>query len=130
MAISRRQLSQHRKEFLSKLFDLKELVFKSAASDFLIRGTPNTVYRTCGSKSCRCNEGGDKRHGPYQVIQVVIEGKQRQIPLRKGQDNLFQAAKLYQEQMEYLKEMRLAYCELENLFLNIIEIRLKDFPHE
>lgn len=128
MTISRQQLSRYRKDFSDKLVELKRLVFPAAVVDSLIRGTPNEVYRTCGSKSCRCNEGGDKRHGPYKVIQVVIDGKQRQIPLRKGQEDLFQEAKYYQEQMEHLKKMRQTYQALEHVFLAVIEKRLRDFP--
>ena len=41
---------------------------------WIIRTRPE--YRKCGKKNCRCQQGGELRHGPYYVGRKLVDGKQ------------------------------------------------------
>lgn len=98
--VTKERASTYRQEIYRKVEQLKELCLKAGYPDLLFGGSPIEVYRTCGKKNCKCQEGGEKRHGPYQAIQVCREGKQRHITLKKDESDFFNMAKHYQYQMQ------------------------------
>ena len=75
--IARTELSQYRQRLRNLISEIGRLSFYSASSDPLIQGTPGEVFRTCGKKNCKCADDPSERHGPYFVIQIYQEKKQR-----------------------------------------------------
>jgi len=84
------------------------------------------VFRTCGKKTCKCAAHPDNRHGPYPVIQIFKNGKQKQVALKKDQRHLLQKAKRYQSQMKLVFELKAHMKDIESLVKEIIEHRLED----
>ena len=82
--ITSTELSRERKKIKQLISQIDKLAFKTAQLDPLIKGSPVEVYRACGKASCACSTDTDKRHGPYRVVQVYRNGKQKQISLRKS----------------------------------------------
>lgn len=121
-------LSKYRQQLYQLLEQIERLAFQSAYEDKLIKGTPGEVFRKCGSKKCKCAKGSEYRHGPYPVIQIFKNGKQRQIAIPKNKKLLWEQAKNYQKQMQYFFELKTQVHELENLVKEIIENRLEDWP--
>ncbi len=121
-------LSKYRQQLHQLLEQIEQLAFQSAYDDKLIKGTPGEVFRKCGSKKCKCAKGSEYRHGPYPVIQIFKNGKQKQIAIRKNQKSLWEKARNYQKQMQYFSELKIRTHELENLAREIIENRLEDWP--
>lgn len=97
-------------------------------TDELIHGTPAEVFRKCGRKSCKCAGDETQRHGPYKVIQVIRDGKSRQVCLRREQENLWELAKHYQHQMEKFSELKELCGKLRNVVSEVIEKRKRKFP--
>lgn len=126
--ISTTKLSSHRKRLRELLDQIEKLSFKCAHSDPLIQGTPGEVFRTCGRKNCKCASDPLKRHGPYLVIQIYQNKKQRQVALKKDQKDLWQCAKHYQKQMQVLMELKKTCAELTQAVENILMERVKDWP--
>ena len=104
--IAKKYLSNYRAEVSRLTQQLSQLACKAAHADLLIKGTPGLVYRKCGYKHCKCAKSPDMRHGPYRVIQVYKNGKQKQVALRKDQEEIWERAKHYQQQMQYLAQMK------------------------
>jgi hypothetical protein len=97
--VRRERISRFRQQVAQCTAQLKEVCLKAGHEDLLLAGTPIEVYRTCGKKGCRCEEGGEKRHGPYKVVQVRSQGKQRQLTLTASEGHFFEMAQHYQTQM-------------------------------
>jgi len=97
-------------------------------ADPLIRGMPQEVFRRCGKATCKCMRDAKNRHGPYRVISVVRDGKQRQISLKKDDKESWDLASHYQHQMKCLGELRQLFKELVELTSSVIEKRIKEFP--
>lgn len=123
--ISNKILSQHRKQLRQLLKRIEQLSFECAHPGPLIQGTPGEVFRTCGQKTCQCATDPTKRHGPYLVIQIYQNKKQRQIAIRKDQKELWQRAKNYQKQMKTLLELKKVCMELTNKVDKILMERIE-----
>lgn len=125
--IARKNLSEYRTKVSQFTRQINELACKAAHPDVLIKGTPGEVYRKCGYKNCKCAKSPDMRHGPYKVIQIYKNGKQRQISLRKDQEKIWEQAVHYQKQMQYLAKLKKVFKELTNLFEKMIEQRTEEW---
>ena len=68
------------------------------------------------------------RHGPYKVISVVRDGKQRPIPLSRDKVGLWDLALHYKFQVARLSELKKVSSELSELVWTVIEKRLQQFP--
>lgn len=126
--INSQQLSVYRQKQRQLIEKLDRVSSRCLFDDSIIRGTPNEVYRKCSKANCKCANDLSQRHGPYRVIQVVRDGKQRQIPLRKDEVELWELVKRYQFQMEKYSELKILCFELQELFMAVIEKRLKELP--
>jgi hypothetical protein len=125
--IAKKNLSEYRAEVFQLTQKLKKLACKAAYPDPLIKGTPGTVYRKCGYKHCKCAKSLEMRHGPYKVIQVYKDGKQRQIALRKDQGDVWERAKRYHQQMQYLAQIKNICKKLTNHFEQMINQRTEEW---
>jgi len=126
--LTRQALSRYRQEFRRLLTEIDRLASRCLFDDPLIQATPGEVYRTCGKELCKCMQDKEKRHGPYLVIQVYRDGKQRQISLKKDQKDIWDKAKHYQFQIECLSKLKDSCRVLQNLMAEVIEKRTEDFP--
>lgn len=122
------QLSAYRKRIRVLVQQIDRLSSRCLFSDPLIRGTPVEVMRTCGKPTCKCMKDPKDRHGPYKMISVVREGKQRSIPLGKDKAELWPLVQRYQFQVEKLSELKKATSELADVVWKVIERRLQQFP--
>lgn len=122
------QLSRYRQSIRKLVEKIDRLSSRCLFSDPLIHGTPAEVFRKCGRSGCKCGLDSKDRHGPYKVIQVKRDGKQRQVCLRRDQEELFELAKRYQFQIEKFSELKGTCDELQATILEIIEKRKKEFP--
>ncbi len=122
------ELSVFRKQIRLLVVKIERLSFRCLFSDPLIRGTPGEVMRTCGKKTCKCMQDPKGRHGPYKVISIVQNGKQRSVPLSKDKVGLWELAERYQYQVAKLSELKKVCAELADLVWAVIERRLQQFP--
>lgn len=122
------QLSAYRKRIRVLVRRVDRLSSRCLFSDPLIRGTPVEVMRTCGKQNCKCMKDPKDRHGPYKVISVVRDGKQRPIPLGKNKVGLWSLAQHYQFQVAKLSELKKVSAELFDMVWEVIERRLEQFP--
>lgn len=128
MAMSTTALSAHRKQLRQLLDKIEKLSFQCAYTDPLVQGTPGEVFRTCGQKTCKCNTDPAQRHGPYLVIQIYQDKKQRQVALKQEQKEIWQRAKNYQKQMKTLLELKKSCTELTDMVRDILMNRVEKFP--
>jgi hypothetical protein len=126
--MSTAELSTQRKHLHQLLDKIEKLSFMCAYSDPLIQGTPGEVFRTCGQENCRCAKDPAQRHGPYMVIQVYQDKKQRQVALKKEQKDIWELAKNYQKQMKTLLELKRLCSQLTDKVENILMRRIKKWP--
>jgi hypothetical protein len=126
--ITSKQLSQYRQTVRNLVDKIDRLSSRCLYLDELIHGSPTEVFRKCGRANCKCANSPEDRHGPYKVIQVIRDGKSRQICLRKEQEDLWELAKRYQFQTDKLDELKTVCQELQTLVTEVIEKRLRDFP--
>jgi len=125
--IANKKLSQYRKEIYQLIQNLKKISFRCASSEPLIYGVPGEVFRKCGKPGCKC-ESYDSRHGPYKVVQIYRNGKQKQIAIGKNQIAIWRRAKLYQQQMKYVTELKNICEQLENTVKRLIKERIEEWP--
>lgn len=126
--ITSTELSKYRAH-LRKLIDtIDKLAYQCAYTDSLIQGTPGEVFRRCGQKNCKCAKDPAARHGPYLVIQVYQEKKQRQIPIKKEDKETWQKAKNYQKQMKTLAQLKKTCSALTDTVHEILKKRLEEIP--
>jgi len=123
--MTNQQLSHYRSQIKYLIEKLNELAFKCAHKDLLIKGTPNLIFKQCGKKTCKCAQNPDNRHGPYHVIQVHSNGKQRQVFLGKDSEKQWMKAINYQKQIGYLKELKLRCEELSGMVQEVIRKRTR-----
>lgn len=70
------QISELRKE-LNNLIEQRQKYEKIIFNrDILLEGVYREFYKVCGRKSCWCYKG-EKKHGPYNKIEVIRNGKQK-----------------------------------------------------
>jgi hypothetical protein len=124
MTMSNAEISKHRKYLRELLDKIEKHTFFCTYPDDLIQGVASEVFRRCGKKNCKCTNDAD-RHGPYLVVQLYENKKQRQIALRKEQKHLWQQVKNYQAQIDSLLELRKICAELCYEVNNVIKLRLK-----
>ena len=120
------QLSNYRKQIYKKLDRLKHAATRCLFSDPLIKATPNKVFRKCGKKNCKCTDP-QHRHGPYYVLTVFEDGKQKQYSLKKEDKELLKMAEHYQYQMDQLKLVKTITNEIIELAEEIINRRTEEF---
>jgi hypothetical protein len=123
MILSSTELSSHRQRLRKLLDKIEKQAFCCAYSDPLIQGVAGEVFRRCGKKNCKCIHDAD-RHGPYLIIQLYENKKQRQVALKKEQKELWQQAKNYQSQINNLLELKKTYSELLDEIETILKKRL------
>lgn len=120
------QLSGYR----SRIRDLVNLIetraFGFCSLKALVRGSPGTVMRKCGEPTCKCQNGGDDRHGPYKSLQIFKKGRHRQISISKKKEHLWDKAQAWQREKQHLIELKAACSTLEKLIGEILERRLED----
>ena len=126
--ITSNELSKYRQQLRQLIEMINKLTYQCAYSDALIKGTPGEVFRTCGQKNCKCATDPKLRHGPYLVIQVYQDKKQRQIALRKEQKDIWQKAKNYQKQITTLAQLKKTCSELTETVHDVINKRLEELP--
>ena len=126
--MSTTELSAHRKRLRELLDHIEKLSFVCAYPDPLIQGTPGEVFRSCGRATCRCAKNPTQKHGPYLVIQVYKDKKQKQVALRKEQEELWIRAKNYQKQMHTLLELKKTCSQLTEQVQKILDQRIEDLP--
>jgi len=124
MTMSSTEISEHRKYLRELLDKIEKHVFFCAYADDLIQGVASEVFRRCGKKNCKCANDAE-RHGPYLVVQLYENKKQRQVALRKEQKHLWQQVKNYQTQIDSLLELKKICAKLCDAVNNIIRLRLK-----
>ena len=122
------KLSLNRQQLRQLLDKIEKLSFQCAYDDPLIQGTPGEVFRTCGRKNCKCAMGPEQRHGPYRVIQIYQNKKQRQVAIRKDQEEIWQRAINYQKQMKTLLELKKTCSELTDIVEKILTSRIEKWP--
>ena len=129
MRVEASAISKYRKRIHDLLKEVEHLATRCLYTDSIIHGVPNEVYRKCGNKNCKCNKGGDDRHGPYRVIQVpTLEGK-KQIALRKDQSDIWDKVTHYQYQINSLAELRKKFTELATIISEVIDLRTEEFTN-
>lgn len=127
-SLNSHQLSLFRQKHRQLVEKIDRASSRCLFGDPIIRGTPNEVYRKCGKANCKCSNDLNQRHGPYKVIQIVLNGKQRQIPLKKDKVELWELVMRYRFQIEKYSELKKLCLELQELVMAVIEKRLKEFP--
>ena len=128
--ITSEQISRYRLALGILLKKIEANAFKVLFTDGLIQAVPSKVFRTCGRKNCACMQDKSKRHGPYKVIQAVIEGKRKQIPINDEKIDLWEKAEHYQTQIKRLAEIRKTYNEACDLLSEVIQKRLEDLTDD
>ena len=86
------------------------------------------MFRTCGRKNCKCATDTHQRHGPYPVIQIYQDKKQRQVAIRKDQKDIWQRAINYQKQMKTLLALKKTCSELTEAVEKILTSRIEKWP--
>jgi len=121
--ITTHKLSKYKQKLHRLIDQIDSLAFVCAHQDPLIQGVPSQVFRKCGKPSCGCFKDSAKRHGPYLVVQVVKEGKQKQVALKKSQKAIWQKAKNYQTQRKNYLKLKQTTEQLNGLVKEIIQLR-------
>ena len=114
---SKGQASRFRQEMCLQLEKLKGCCLKSGHCDLLFGGTPVEFYKKCGKAGCRCEQGGESRHGPYRGIQLWRDGKQKHISLRRDEWRYYEMAQHYQ----YQQANRAKIVELQEELLVLVD---------
>lgn len=128
MKITTAKLSKHRQRLRQLIDTIDKLAYQCAYADGLIQGTPGEVFRTCGRKNCKCASDPKQRHGPYLVIQIYQDKKQRQVAIRQDQKDYWQKAKNYQKQMKTLAKLKETCGQLTDTVRDILNQRLETLP--
>lgn len=123
MTLSTIELSKHRKHLRQLLDKIEKQVFCCTYSDPLIQGVASEVYRRCGKQNCKC-VNADDRHGPYRIIQIYENKKQRQVSLKAEQQHLWQQAKNYQTQLNNFLALKKTCSELFDEIESILQKRI------
>jgi hypothetical protein len=98
-----------------------QYIFSLVHGKSLIHGIPQSVYRKCGKKKCRCSKG--HLHGPYSALSINKNGRQKIVMLKKaGDPGIQKKAKRYKHFQETLARIRKINREIDYL-LNIIKLQ-------
>jgi len=116
-------LSQTRQKVLIKADALRELYLHRCSGELLFHGRAAKVYRKCGKPNCHCVEGGDRRHGPYQIIHVFRDGKNTQVTLTEDEMHFIKMANRYQEEALRRKQIIALQRELMSMLDDLLERR-------
>jgi len=125
MALSSYEISRYRKSLHVLIRKIARQAFYCAHTSDLVQGVASEVFRRCGKKGCSCMTDDTKRHGPYFVVQLYENQKQRQVALKNEERHLWQLVKEYQTQINALAKLRKTCTELCNEVNHIIKKRLK-----
>jgi len=128
--LSKQQLSSYRQSLKILLSKIEKSFSLCLFSSPVVRATPGEVFRKCGKKNCKCFADDSARHGPYKVLQVYRDGKQRQVSLRKDQLELWTQAKHYQYQIKNLDTAKAICTELLELLASVIEKRCVEIEND
>lgn len=128
MKITTAELSKHRQHLHQLIDTINKLAYQCTYPEGLIQGTPGEVFRTCGKKNCKCASDPSERHGPYLVIQIYQDKKQRQVAIRQDQKEYWQKAKNYQKQMKTLAKLKKTCEQLTDTVRKVLNQRLEDLP--
>jgi hypothetical protein len=129
MTVSNAEISERRKYLRELLNEIEKHAFFCAYSDDLIQGVASKVYRRCGKKRCKCVNDAE-RHGPYFVVQLYENKKQRQIALRKEEKHLWQQVKNYQLQIDSLLELKKLCNKLCREVSSVIKKRVRKLERQ
>jgi hypothetical protein len=121
--LNKEYLSRFRQEVQRTAEKLKEACLAAAGESPLLAGTPVRTYKTCGKPNCKCQQGGDSRHGPYLAVQIRREGKQRNLTLRQSEGHFFEMAQEYQRQAQNRESIKELGRELLEKVDKMIEAR-------
>jgi hypothetical protein len=121
--VSKECLSRFRQDVQRTSEKLKDACLAFAGESPLLAGTPVRTYKTCGKPNCKCQEGGDSRHGPYLAVQIRREGKQRNLTLKKSEVEFFEMAQEYQRRMQDRETVKELERELLEKVDKMIETR-------
>ena len=121
------QISAYRKRLHEMMKKSDWLATRCLFKDTIVKGKPFDVYRKCGKPGCKCAKDSRQRHGPYHVVTVVENGRQKQYFLRKDEESLWQQVTHYQYQLEKLKEFQKQVEEVARLIKEVIRKRTKEF---
>lgn len=111
MSITSTEISGYRKRLRQLIEQIEKKAFHSTYPDPLIQGVASEVYRRCGKENCKCTNEAN-RHGPYRVIQIYENKKQRQISIKEEQKHLWQLTQNYQTQHHAFLELKKTCAEL------------------
>lgn len=123
MSISSTELSGRRQRLHELLKKLEQQAFFCSYADPLIQGVASETFRRCGKKNCKCVNDTHK-HGPYLVVQIYEDKKQRQVSLNKEQKALWEQVNNYQSQMHNLLELKKTCSNLVDEIEEILQKRL------
>ena len=126
MMMTSTELSKYRQHLHQLVEVINKLAFQCAFADPLIQGTPGEVFRTCGQRNCQCASDRAHRHGPYLVLQVYQNKKQRQIALKQEEKVLWQQAKNYQKQIHTLAQLKKTCAQLTDVVREVIQKRVEE----
>ena len=121
------QISIYRKHLHEMLKNLNWLAKRCLFTDVIVKGKPHEVYRKCGKPNCKCAKDINHRHGPYHVVTVVEDGRQKQYSLSRNKEDLWKKVVHYQYQLGKLKEFKEQVEKVSNLIEEVIEKRTKEF---
>jgi hypothetical protein len=124
MKMSSEEISKHKKYLHELISEIKRHAFFSAYPDSLVHGVACKAYRRCGQKNCKCKDA-DKRHGPYLIIQLYENSKQKQVCLRQSEKELWDMAANYQKNIASALKLKKACNELCKEVNQIIKKRVQ-----
>lgn len=130
MSMSREEVSNCRKRLKELLNKIEKLAFHCAYPDDLVQGVASEAFKRCGKKGCKCLEDISKRHGPYLIIQLYEDKKQRHVALRNEEKHLWQLVKNYQFQINSLSQLKKTCGELCSEVDRAIKKRLKKLERD
>jgi hypothetical protein len=122
---------QHFGEIKKKLSSLNDQrtqhIFSLVHGKSLIHGLPQTVYKKCGKKRCKCV---NTPHGPYPALSINKNGRQKTVLLKKSDmPHILKKAKRYRHFQQTLASIRKINKEIDYL-LQVIKISTSsEYPH-
>ena len=124
MVLSKTEILTRQKRLHYLLKKITKRAFFCANTENLIQGVASKVFRRCGKEGCKC-KNDNERHGPYFIVQLYENKRQRQVALRKEEQDLWQMVRNYQLQVDSLLQLKKTCAALCNEVNTIIKLRLK-----
>lgn len=123
--VTKEHISRFKQDIHHTTEKLKKLCLAAADDgEPLLAGTPVPTYKTCGKPNCKCQQGGENRHGPYLAVQIRKDGKQRNLTLKTSESHFFEMAREYQRQVGNRESIRVLSQELLEKVDRILEARM------